>query len=101
MKSSMKHSLSFVLLTSVGLLPQAHANSPILRDFHSIRAAGMGDVRYTTGLFEENFYANPARSTENPENLFQLPKISLEASTASITAVNSLIKSGSNGLSAF
>lgn len=80
---------------------KANALSPILRDFHSVRAAGMGDVRYTTGFFEENFYANPARSSDNPENLFQLPQLSFEASGASITALNSLIGAGNKGLSAF
>ncbi len=101
MKLNIKKSLSFALLTSVGIATSAHAYNPILREFHSVRAAGMGDVRYTTGIFEENFFANPARSTQNPENLFQLPKISFEASSNSITAVNSLASSGSNGLSAF
>jgi len=90
-------SLMLLFLTS----SPAFALDPILRDFHSVRAAGMGDVRYTTGLFEENLYANPAHSTDNPENLLELPQISVEASGASITAMNSLINSGSHGLSAF
>ena len=80
---------------------QAFALEPILRDFHSVRAAGMGDVRYTTGLFEENLYANPARSTDNPESKFQFPQISLEANSASLSAFNTLTKSGKNGLAAF
>ena len=101
MNTQIKKQITLALLTTVFLLGNAQAYNPILREYHSVKAAGMGDVRYTTGLFEENFYANPARSTANPENLFQLPKLSFEASTASITAVNSLIQSGSNGLSAF
>jgi hypothetical protein len=82
----------------------AFALDPILRDYHSVRAAGMGDVRYTTGLYEENFFANPARSTDNPEWLLQLPQISVEASGAAISSLSSLIKLANNndsGLSTF
>ena len=57
----------------------SHAFSPINRAYQSVRNAAMGNVRYTTGFYEENFYANPARAAANPENLFQFPKITLEA----------------------
>ena len=101
MKIFHKKILLFSVLTALPFGTTAFALNPILRDFHSVRAAGMGDVRYTTGIFEENLYANPARSTDNPENLLQLPQLSFEASGATLTALNSLLKSGSNGLQAF
>jgi hypothetical protein len=100
MKTKFTNQLSVLALTLLAS-SQAFALNPILRDFHSVRAAGMGDVRYTTGIFEENLYANPARSSDNPENLFQLPQLSFEASGATLGALNSLLKSGSNGLQAF
>jgi hypothetical protein len=78
----------------------AHAYHPILRDFHSVRTAGMGDIRYTVGLFEENFFANPARSADNPENLLQIMKVSMESSSATLSTLGKLLKSG-NELNTF
>ena len=96
----MKNQFQFILLP-LFITTQAYAYDPIIRTFHSVRAAGMGDVRYTTGEFEENLYANPARSTENPENLFQLPKISVEAGSNTFGEISKLTNSGSKGLSGF
>jgi len=90
-------SLSALALT---YSPSAKAISPIIRSFDSVRAEGMGDVRYTTGIFEENFFGNPARMTENPENLFQLPKFTIEAGSSSISELKSLLGAG-GGLSSF
>jgi hypothetical protein len=87
-------------LLSTALSASALAYKPIIRDFHSVAAAGMGDVRYSTGTFEQNFFANPARSTENGSNLLQLPKLSFETSSGTIGSISSLIKSG-NGLQTF
>ena len=98
----MKHTLNILMfsLLSMALSASALAYSPILRDFHSVRTAGMGDIRYTVGEYEENFFANPARSTENPGNLLQLPQLSFETSSGTIGSISSLIKSG-NGLQTF
>lgn len=79
---------------------EALAYRPILRDFNSVRTAGMGNIRYTVGQFEENFFANPARSTENPENLLQLPQLSFETSSGTLSSIKDLISSG-DGLAAF
>jgi hypothetical protein len=79
---------------------EALAYRPIIRDFNSVRTAGMGNVRYTVGQFEENFFANPARSTENPENLLQLPQLSFETSSGTLNSIKDLIDSG-DGLAAF
>jgi hypothetical protein len=70
-----------VITAAIATLASAnsHAFSPINRAYQSVRNAGMGNVRYTTGFYEENFYANPARAAANPENLFQFPKLTLEA----------------------
>ena len=88
-------------LFSISLAHQAFAYAPIIQDFHSVRAAGMGDVRYTTGEFEENFYANPARITDNPDSRFQLPQLSFEAGSNAISTLSSLTGSGNKGLSGF
>ena len=95
-----------LILSMIGLglsifdFSNAFALSPIIRSFYSVRAAGMGDVRYTTGLFEENFYANPARAIWNPEDRFQLPQFSFETTSQTLSSVSALTKSNS-GLSGF
>lgn len=89
--------LSLIAL-NLFLSSNALAYAPILHEFLGVRSEGMGGVRYTTGLYEENFFANPARATDNPENMFQLPKITLEAGSNTIGAINTVSKAGSNGL---
>lgn len=68
--------ISKVITTTIGLiisygiissLPTAHALDQIIRPYLSARSAGMGGVRYSTGLYDENFFSNPARVVENPE----------------------------------
>lgn len=54
------------------------AADQIIRPFSSIRSMGMGGVRTTLGLYEENFFGNPALATENPRNKIQLFDINLE-----------------------
>ncbi|MFZ9596664.1 MAG: hypothetical protein ACO3A2_11385 [Bdellovibrionia bacterium] len=50
----------------------ALALDPIIRPYQSARSAGMGGVRMTTGLYDENFFNNPARVMANPETKFTL-----------------------------
>lgn len=80
----------FTALTTIFLGSSALANHPIIRPFKSVRANGMGNVRYTTGLYEENFYANPARVTANKENQFQLPKFTIEVGADAIGSISDL-----------
>lgn len=77
----------------------ALAISPIVRSYQSVRAQGMGNVRYTTGLYEENFFGNPARISENPSNMFQLPKFSFEAGSQTLSSLNTLLGGNDGGLS--
>jgi hypothetical protein len=88
------------LLPLLSLAPEAHAYRPIIRDFHSARTAGMGDVRYTVGQYEENFFANPARSADNEGFLLQLPKITLETGSGTMGSIGKLVNSGNNGVGA-
>lgn len=74
---------------------QALALDQIIRPFQSVRAAGMGNVRYSTGLYEENFFANPARVLNNPTWRFQLPlNLMGEIDTTALENANSLTGSG-------
>jgi hypothetical protein len=44
----------------------------IIRPFYSVRSSGMGGVRLTTGLYDDNFFGNPARMAANPEFRIQV-----------------------------
>jgi hypothetical protein len=44
----------------------AHADEQIIRQYESIRDMGMGGLKITTGLYEDNFFGNPARAAANP-----------------------------------
>ncbi len=77
----------------------AFALDPIIRPYQSVRSVGMGGVRLTTGLYDENFFNNPARITANPQSKFTLLQITpVDVNPAAISAA-SLILSGKNTLS--
>lgn len=47
--------------------PSALALDQIIKPYQSARSSGMGGVKLTTGLYDENFFGNPARVTDNPK----------------------------------
>lgn len=98
----MKTNFKFLSITSLILIgSQAQAYAPIIRDYISTRAVGMGGVRYTTGLWEDNFFANPARSAYNGEWRLQLPKITAEVGSTTVSNLSTFFKSDGDGLSKF
>jgi len=96
----MKSIPSKLIPLSLLLGSSALAYAPISQDFRSARTSGMGGVRYTTGEYEENFFANPARSADNEGFQIQLMKLSVETSSGTISSIGNLVKSNS-GLSGF
>lgn len=82
-----------LLLASFGVTGSAQALDGIVRPFQGIRSLGMGNVRYTTGLYEENFYGNPARVTDNPSWRFQLPDPMIEVSANTLSQVSEILGS--------
>lgn len=81
-------------------IEQANAVEPIIRPYLSARSAGMGGVRLTTGLYDENFFGNPARVTANPVWKVQFADIMLETTTSTLSTVTDLISGGLDDLSA-
>jgi hypothetical protein len=70
MKSKIVLGLGFI---GLGLIPNSSfALDQIIRPFQSVRSMGMGGTRITTGIYEDNFYNNPARVTANPQSKFTL-----------------------------
>lgn len=57
----------FVLLIAF-IFPavSGYALDQIVKPYQSIRSSGMGGVKITTGLYDENFFGNPARVIANP-----------------------------------
>jgi hypothetical protein len=90
--------LSATFLTCLGgtLATPALAQDQIIRPYQSVRAAGMGNVRYTTGLYDENFFANPARVTDNPKWRVTLLDPMVEVSSPVPSNVGALIHGGSD-----
>jgi hypothetical protein len=55
-----------VIGLALGSSHSAFALDQIIKPYESVRSSGMGGVVYTTGLYDENYFANPARVTANP-----------------------------------
>lgn len=68
----------------------AWALEPIPHTYQSVRTSGMGGVHLTTGLYEENFYGNPARATENPAFRFTLIEPTFELNSGTVTTVGKI-----------
>lgn len=82
----------FVLLFFVS--NSSFALNGITRPYQSARAAGMGNVRYTTGLYDENFFANPARATANPKWRIDLFNLLVETNSGTISNIDKLAGNG-------
>jgi hypothetical protein len=73
----------------------AQADNAIVRPYQSIRSAGMGGVRILTGLYEENFFGNPARVTANPTWKVGLPDPTVEINSHTFSTVSDLTSNNS------
>lgn len=87
--------LTLVSLSVLSLLSlqQAQASDEIIRRYQSIRSSGMGGVKITTGLYDENFFGNPARTIANPRFRLTLLDPMAEVSSSAIGNVSSLVNS--------
>jgi len=82
--------VSVLLLSSV----PAHALDQIIRPYQSVRSSAMGSVRITTGLYDENFFGNPARVTANPKFRFTVLDPTIEVNSGAIGRVGDFSSSG-------
>jgi len=89
---------SIATLATLTLLPgsSAFALDQIIRPFQTTRQMSMGGAKITTGLYDENFYGNPARAAANPAWKLQLLDIYAQANATTFGTVDSLV-SGSGG----
>ena len=73
---------------------EARSFDNIIRPYTSARANGMGGVRYTTGMFDENFFGNPAKTSDNPHWRLDIINLLFEVNSGSIKNLGKLTKSG-------
>lgn len=81
-------------LLSDRILSSAMALDQIVRPYQSVRSSAMGGVRYTTGLYDENFFGNPARTADNPTWRIDLLNFLAEINTGLKGNVSSVTKGG-------
>ena len=83
--------LQFLLTTS------SYAFDEIITPYLSVRSVGMGGVILTTGLYDENFFNNPARITANPENRFTLLQMTpVEVSATTLSQISNITSNSSD-----
>lgn len=85
-------------LCSVALLAAvpAFANDQIIKPYQSIRSSGMGGVKITTGLYDQNFFGNPARATANPKFKLTVLDVMAEVNSHSISNLSTLTNDDNN-----
>lgn len=89
------------LLASAVLGTTALAQEQIQRPYASPRVTGMGGVMMATGMWDDNFYGNPALGAANPRlkiRLLELPMI--ETTIPTILAIPGVLGSLSNPVAA-
>lgn len=94
MKTFLGAFLCIATLLSWGA-PSALALDQIIKPYESVRSSGMGGVVYTTGLYDDNYFANPARVTANPVWRVTILDPMVETNSHIENSVN-LAKSGSS-----
>lgn len=73
----------------------ARADDAIPRIWQNLRTSAMGGVLLTTGLYDQNFYGNPARVTGNAFWRVATPlDATVETTIGSITSVGTLLGGG-------
>jgi len=92
---TVNRSLRCLLILFLSTHPlRAKALENIVRPYQSARAAGMGGIIYTTGIYEENFFANPARAAFNPKWRVDIVSQLFEANTGLIENIDKISGSG-------
>lgn len=88
------------ILTALSILvlsAPALAVDSIVKPYVGSRSAGMGGVHLTTGLYDQNFYGNPARVTANPKWKLQMPDVMLESTIGTIGNLPTVLSGTANG----
>ena len=96
----MQKKLSYVFdltLVSIALIIAPKTSwslDQIIRPYQSVRSSGMGGLTLTTGLYDENYFGNPARVMANPKTRFSLFDITAEVDSTAISHISDLTSNG-------
>lgn len=85
--------ITLFALVIFSAIPAFAQNDKIVRPYWSVRTSAMGGVRITTGQYDENFFGNPARVTQNPTWRVQLPDPMVEANSTLLSNLSTLSSS--------
>lgn len=83
-----------VSLFAVCTAHSAFAYDQIIRPYESVRTSAMGGVFETTGLYDQNFFGNPARVCANPVWRFTIFDPMVETNASAVSHVTTLAGSG-------
>ncbi len=84
----------FSLFVTIFVATPSFALEQIVRPYQGIRSSGMGGVMLSTGLYEDNFFGNPARTAKNPKFRFTLFDPMIEGNNKLKDSFNKLTASG-------
>lgn len=79
--------------------PNAHALNQIIKPYQSARSSSMGGLKLTTGLYDDNFFGNPARVLANPTWRVTVFDPMFETSRSTITNVGDISSADGDTLS--
>ena len=91
---TLKNIFISAFLTTSFITSSAFAFDNIIRPYQSARTSGMGGVFETTGLYDQNFYGNPARVTANPTWRLTIFDPMVETDSSAVSHVNAITSSG-------
>jgi hypothetical protein len=94
MKLSTRFASHLLPLVFSAVSLNVHADEQIVHQYESVRDYGMGGLKITTGLYDDNFFGNPARATANPVWRFTIVDPAVMVDNHFVSNVNSF---GSGG----
>ncbi len=93
----MKCMSKFFALIALLWASNTFALDQIIYPYYDVRTAGMGGVFLTTGLYDQNFFGNPARVTANPGFKLTLFDPTIEANSGMISNAPKIINTATSG----
>lgn len=93
-KSMIRHAIYVLiaaLIAAIFLSQNIFALDQIIKPYQSARTSAMGGVKLTTGLYDQNFFGNPARVMANPKWRVSLLDVMAETTSGTVSAVSDLV----------
>ena len=88
-----------LLAASALTASSALATDQIIKPYQGVRSSGMGGVKLTTGLYDDNFFGNPARVLANPKWKVTITDPTFETSSSTISNIGTISSADGDTLS--